>query len=37
MGRPMDELAPCIGSEWPWYGIQDEADLWEWMQRTRRC
>jgi hypothetical protein len=37
LGRPMDELAPCIGGEWPWYGIRDEADLWEWMQRTRRC
>ena len=37
LGRSMDELAPCIGGEWPWYGIRDEDDLWEWMQRTRRC
>ena len=37
LGRSMEELAPCIGGEWPWYGIRDEADLWEWMQRTRRC
>lgn len=37
LGRSMDELAQAIGMEWPWYGINDEHDLWEWMQRTRRC
>jgi hypothetical protein len=37
VGRPMDCLAEEIGSMWPWYGISDEDDLWEWMQRTRRC
>jgi hypothetical protein len=36
-GRSMDELASEMGEEWPWYGFQDEAGLWEWMQRTRRC
>ena len=36
-GRGMDEIAGCIGGEWAWYGIRGEADLWGWMQRTRRC
>jgi hypothetical protein len=36
-GRSMDELAEEVGMEWPWYGINDGHDLWEWMQRTRRC
>lgn len=36
-GRAMDTLAQEIGMEWPWYGINDAYDLWEWMQRTRRC
>ena len=37
LGRSMDELAQEIGMVWPWYGIHDESDLWDWMQRTRRC
>jgi len=37
LGRHMDELAQAIGMEWPWYEINTDEDLWNWMQRTRRC
>lgn len=36
-GRHIDELAQEIGMVWPWYGINDGHDLFDWMQRTRRC
>ena len=33
-GRSLDCLAQEIDAVWPWYGIKDANDLWEWLGAT---
>lgn len=32
-GRPMDCLGDEIGAGFPWFGITNGDELWEWIQR----